>query len=267
MTTNMLVAWDTIAQMIAESSLTSWDKDAVAQSVERAVDVWVTKDTAEYTVVAVELDATEWFPARIDLVLRGKRLLAVDWKTKKAGALDEVWMMRETRSPQRKLYAAALATKYGPDIFPVEFEVRGIRLDEHKPQTKTLSSEITLEEAAEAIRHLKDKSAMRDTLIERGAYPWPRNEDSCRRYGPQYPCPGEPFCWQGRQIPPTDVIAVSGALSHSSAKDFLKCPEWYRLRKSVPNIEERDDDQAGPGSVFHSVMERIYLDIQGQKGE
>jgi hypothetical protein len=259
-----MINWETVASMLVSSPLTEWDREAVATSIEKAVTTWVEPDRETYTVVAVELDATEWFPAKIDLVLRDKRLRAVDWKTKKAGSLDEVWQMRETRSPQRKLYAAALATKYGPDIFPVAYEVRGIRLDEHKPAVKTLVSDITAAEAEEAIRHLKDKSAMRDTLIERAAYPWPRNEQSCRMYGPQYPCPGEPFCWQGREIPATNVVEVSNTLSHSSAKDFLRCPEYYRLRKSVVNITERDDDQAGPGKVFHEVMERIYLDIQGK---
>jgi hypothetical protein len=260
-----MINWETIAAMLVSSPLTEWDREAVATSVEKAVTTWVEPDMETYTVVAVELDATEWFPAKIDLVLRDKRLRAVDWKTKKAGSLDEVWQMRETRSPQRKLYAAALATKYGPDIFPVAYEVRGIRLDEHKPATKTLVSDITAAEAEEAVRHIKDKSALRDLLIERGAYPWIRVEDSCRRYGPQYPCPGERFCWGGQTVPPTDLLAVSDTLSHSSAKDFMHCPEYYRLRKSVPNLNDRDDDQAGPGKVFHEIMERIYLDIQGIK--
>jgi hypothetical protein len=261
-----VINWNAIADMISSANVAVWDRDVMGPSVDKAWETWGEADTA-LGVRFVELNLDEPFPAKLDLGLgRDTLVKVVDWKTKRAGALDKVWEERETRSPQRKLYAAALASYYGPDIFPVHYEVRGIRLDEHKPATKAISSVITMAEAHEALRHLQDASAMRDLLRERKDIPWVKDASGCRMFGPQYPCEWEGICWDKTSPPPpTDEAAVSRVLSHSSAKEFLRCPELYRINRSVQRVDARDEDMSAAGTLFHQIMQVIYQDIRDTK--
>jgi len=172
--------------------------------------------------------------------------------------------MRETRSPQRGIYAAAVATMYGQGVFPIRYEVRGVTLDAEKPQAKQLAFVIGEGEAHEAIRHLREKTAMLQTLIEIGQVPWVKNDGGCRIYGDAYKCEFEDACWNGQRHVPTDPVGITRPLSHSSAKEFLRCPERYRALQSLPRVEDDDEetDSTAAGTVFHLLMEGIYQDLR-----
>jgi hypothetical protein len=259
---------------IVASRLPDWDKEAVAAAMERVMDVWVEKDLAGAVVLATEQAGSDPFPYKIDLTLvQDGALLLIDWKTKRTGKLDDRWEMRETRSPQRKLYAAAALTLYGDKVeWPLRFHIRGVLLDEEVKNVKgkTLPFVISHAEAVEAVRHLRDQTALRDALIERGKYPWVRHEGGCRLYGDAYKCEFEDFCWNGLIPPPTDLVRIEKPLSHSSAKEFLRCPERFRLLKSMERRELEDDEEDtssnAAGRVFHEIMEFIYRQAQQVNG-
>jgi hypothetical protein len=257
---------------IIASRLPDWDKEAVAASMEKAIDTWMETDI-KGEIVAAELTGTDPFPYKIDLTLADNGVLTVaDWKTKRNGKLDDRWEMRETRSPQRKLYAAAALTLFGDRItWPLKFQIRGVLLaeDVRDVKTKTLTFHIAHAEAVEAVRHMRDLTAMRAVLIEREKYPWPRYESGCQMYGPAYKCEFEPYCWEGLTVPATDSERIDRTFSHSSSGEFMRCPERYRLLKSLPRVEadpdEEDTSAAGAGVVFHSVMEAIYTQIKANR--
>jgi hypothetical protein len=269
--------WEPIFEYLTQVKLTEWNRDAVAVSVDKATSYWIlgkgrglngAGDERKYIVEEVELYGEEPFRHKIDILLRDRetgRLKVVDWKTRLQGKLDENWERRETRSPQKKLYVAALADRFGMDIFPIEYEVRGIVLSEDKPQVRTLGPfYITPEEATAAVHYIRDIAAMRDTLRTRGHERWPLNQQGCQIFGPAYKCEAEPFCWEGKRLfDVTEEMSerLERAMSHSKAQEFLRCPERYRLIQigaiNTNDIDEEENPSSGPGIVFHVAMEMV----------
>jgi hypothetical protein len=253
--------WDSLFDRLSTAKVPEWDREAIGHGLVKVWETWAQEDLAGYKLFATELSGQEPVPHKIDLVLTSDGHKLCDWKTKWTGQLDDKWELRESRSPQRKIYAAAAATLWSPDIFPIRYEVRGIRLGDEKPATKTLSFVITESEAAEAVRHVRDVEAMRHTLVERGQYPWPRHEAGCRLYGPAYKCEYEDYCWNGVRVPATDLVRIEKAFSHSSVKEFMRCPERYRLMRSLDQPEEDGEGANVSGDFFHQLMEMLYKDI------
>lgn len=255
--------WDAVFDIIARGKAPEWDREIVALAVEEAYKTWFQADERD-TILSVEVYGREPWPYKIDIVKRRHedgRLVLCDWKTKAAGKLDETWELREKRSPQSRIYGAAAADVYGTHEFPIMYEVRGVLLAE-KPKTKTISMTLEEADAAEAVRHLRDQTAMRDTLVEREKTPWVKNPAGCRIYGPAYKCEFEEYCWGG--LTPPEGIADK-PLSHSSAKEFLRCPERYRL---INIMEKPEDDQTtAAGSLFHEAMETAYRQLIKQENE
>jgi hypothetical protein len=212
-------------------------------------------------VEGVELYGEDPAPYKIDVLLeKDGRLTVVDWKTKQAGKLDDRWVFRETRSWQSKIYAAALATARGPEIFPLNYEVRGVTLEE-EPKVKTIRMSISRAEAVAAVRYLQGTCAMKERLVERGRAPWPQHTQGCQMFGPGYPCEFEAYCWHGEELPDfVDVERLKRPLSHSSAGEFLRCPERYRLLRLMGKSD--DDESGNAGTCFHAAMEEVYRQVQ-----
>lgn len=271
--------WEPVFEHIANTRLAVWNQEAVAVSVVKATEHWVLGqgrglygkgDMHKYNVLEVELYGEEPYRHKIDMLFQDKetaQLTVGDWKTKLAGKLDDKWELRETRSPQKRLYAAALAERYGMDIFPLRYEVRGIVLTEDKPQVKTLVSEITPGDAEAAVHYIRDVAAMRDTLRDQGHKRWPQHTSGCRMYGPNYACEYEDVCWNGVHPPepgPDALDRLSKPMSHSKAQEFLRCPERARLIQitDVPVVDDEEDPASGPGTVFHKSMEIVLNQLR-----
>ena len=135
---------------------------------------------------------------------------------------------------------------------------------DEKPQVKELAFIITADEAALALRHLRDKTAMRDALVAGNAWPWVRDASGCRAFGPAYPCEFEDYCWKNVRVPEGNN---EKPLSHSSAKEFLRCPERFRLLHVMGRPEDEENAPNVAGSVFHELMEQIYRGLQRIQGE
>jgi len=242
-----------ISDIIAASTLPDWDKEAVASAVDAAIKTWWEKDK-DYEVIAVELYGERPFRYKIDLVLQDRNgLVVVDWKTKTSGKLDERWVYREKHSYQPKLYVAALSRILGRRIFPVRYEVRGVTIGE-RPQVAMIPMLLTHEDALTAVRNLASINRQRKALGKR--YPWTRNPSGCECFGPMYACEFGAFCWERGAVVPEGTDG-NAPLSHTSASEFLRCPERYRLLRVLGKIE----DEEGPhvaGIVFHRAMEVLY---------
>jgi hypothetical protein len=250
----MTINWDPIFELIQSSRIPDWSQETVAAAVTKAAEDFWEKDLAA-SVLGVELFGKEPCPFKIDLLLKNGHYTVVDWKTKKAGKLDQFWEERERRSPQHRIYAAAVATKFGPEVFPIKYEVRGVTLEE-KPKTKVVTLMIDRPEAVEAVHYLRGITAMRRSLIDRKHLPWVQDRSGCRCFGPLYACEFEKFCFSGVKLPEHDVEKVEKDFSHSSASEFLRCPERYRLLQVLgKNLE---DDPGAAGDTFHRAMEMIY---------
>lgn len=261
------LVWEPIIDLVTNSRLPDWDKEAVILGVDAALDKYLAFDTSSPWVVKhTERAGDDPFSYRIDIELANTatgKTKVVDWKTRKSGKLDDRWEMRETRSPQKRLYAGALATLYGTEIFPVLYEVRGVMLDgTEKPQQRTLKDVITEEQANIAVRHLREKADLRSRLIQISEVPWIQDDSGCRLFGEAYKCEFEDACWPPYTRKPvaTDMEAITRPLSHSSAKEFLRCPERYRALKSLNRTDEDDegDSASYAGKVFHACMEMAY---------
>jgi hypothetical protein len=250
----MTINWDSVFDLIGASKIPDWDKETVGAAVTTATEKWWEADlTSE--VLGVELFGRDPFPYKIDLLTRNSHYRVIDWKTKKAGKLDQFWEERERRSPQHRIYAAAVATKFGPEVFPIFYEVRGVELSE-KPKTRVVSMKIDRPEAVEAVHYLRGVTAMRKGLIERKHEPWVREVGGCRCFGPMYACEFEKYCFEGKALPEHDPERVEKEFSHSSASEFLRCPERYRLLQILgKNLAE---DVGANGDTFHRAMEMIY---------
>src|SRR5581483_7785425 len=95
---------DPAFELIAASRIPDWDQECVGEAVSAAVSKFWEADQA-YRVIGVELFGREPVPYKIDLLMQNGHYSVVDWKTKKPGKLDEMWELRERRSPQHKIYA------------------------------------------------------------------------------------------------------------------------------------------------------------------
>ena len=126
---------DFIFDIVAESRCPDWDRELVIAGAVKAIDTFFLGKDKLRKVEAVELWGTDPAPHKIDLFMKEDgRSVVVDWKMKKSTSkLDDVWQMRESRSWQPKIYAAALATKFGTEIFPLSYEVRGVAADSDDP--------------------------------------------------------------------------------------------------------------------------------------
>lgn len=249
-----MINWDPVFDLIQTSRIPDWDKEEVAAAVTTAVEKFWEEDAA-YKVLGVELFGRDPFPFKIDLLMQNGHYTIADWKTKKPGKLDQMWEDRERRSPQHRIYAAAVATKFGPEVFPIYYEVRGVELAE-KPKVKVIEMRIDRPEAVEAVHYLRGVSAMRKSLVDRKHLPWVREVSGCRCFGPLYACEFEKYCWNGQPLPDHDAERVEKEFSHSTASEFLRCPERYRLLQILgKNVEE---DSGAAGDTFHRAMEMIY---------
>lgn len=248
-----------VAQIIQSSNLPDWDKEFVAAGVEKAYEKWFASDSKNF-IYGVELSGKDPVPHKIDVVMQNQagKFSIVDWKTKNAGKLDESWINRESRSPQKSLYAAALRAAIGPEIYPLRYEVRGVTMEE-KPQVKVITFNILEAESTASLVNIRGVQSMRDGLIERGKTPWPLNEGGCRAFGPQYPCEFENVCWRGAAMPQGEV--KSRTLSHSARQEFLRCPERSRLLSLTHDWDAEKEDNKG--DVFHRCMEFLYKELKG----
>jgi hypothetical protein len=249
------INWDSVFDLIQTSKVPDWSQELVAAAVTSATEHFWEKDHAQ-KVIGVELFGRDPFPYKIDLILGNGHIVVRDWKTKKAGKLDSFWEDRERRSWQSKIYGAAVATKFGPEVFPIHYELVGVTLEE-KPKIKVLEWKIDREAAVEAVHFLRSVTAMRRALVDRNHTPWTRDPSGCRCFGPLYKCEAERFCWEGAKLPDHDPDKVEKAFSHSSAQEFLRCPERHRLF-SIMGKELDDNDAGAAGDTFHRAMEMIY---------
>jgi PD-(D/E)XK nuclease superfamily len=260
------INWDAVFDKIAASSIPDWDREIVAAGVVKALDWFYSVRDKEYTVKGVELFGTDPASFKIDLYLtKDGEHKAVDWKFRKSGKLNENWDLRETRSWQSRIYAAALATAYGPGIFPLTYEVRGIAPQSDDPlkcQVKILSMSLTREVAVAAVHYLRDISAMRQALIDTNRFPWTKDPAGCRCFGPMYACAYEEMCWNGGKVPDLDLTKLQDLrpLSHSATKSFLRCPQYYALGVLLGKPDEEEDVTAA-GKLFHEVMEMTYRQL------
>lgn len=249
-----MIDFDPVFDLIQASQITDWAKEEVAAAVTTSVEKWWEADLSQ-NVVGVELFGRDPFPFKIDVLMQNGHYTVVDWKTKKAGKLDQFWEEREKRSPQHRIYAAAVATKFGPEVFPIWYEVRGVELSE-KPKTRVVKMKIDRLEAVEAVHYLRGVSAMRKALVDRKHEPWVREVAGCRCFGPMYACEFEKYCFEGRKLPEHDPERVEKEFSHSTASEFLRCPERYRLLQILG--KDVQEDAAANGDTFHRAMELIY---------
>lgn len=261
--------WDRVFDVLTAQPIPDWDKELVATAVEKAVEKWGPVDR-HAEIVSTEIYSDDPFPHKIDIHLNDPsidRNKVVDWKTKKAGKLDDRWTLKQERSWQPRLYAAIIATKYGADVFPILFEIRGIVLAE-KPETRTISMVFTRADAVGAINYMRQMEAQRGALVTGGKIPWIRDPQGCRMFGDMYKCEFEGICWPGAdpmnplvQVPTGNMERAEKAFSHSSASEYLRCPERYRLLR-VLDKEDEDDAITGAGSAFHACMEEIYTQLK-----
>jgi len=244
---------DRVLEKLQMIKLTDWDQEKVADAVAEAMERFVDEDMRKYEIVAVEEYGEEPFRYRIDLVLREKttgRVVIVDWKTRD-GKLDDRWELRESRSHQPRLYAAVVAEE------EVGYEVRGVSFES---SIKVLRFPITRAEADEALSYLRSVEAQRTALVNIGKIPWTRNTQGCRAFGPMYPCEFEPFCFtRGAAVPEGQPVS---ALSYSTAGEFLRCPERYRLLQVLGKLEEDGEETTAKGTAFHAVMQDIYEQLR-----
>jgi hypothetical protein len=246
-----------IAEIIESARLPDWDKEFVAAAVDAAYKKWWVADS-NLAILGVEMAGKEPVPHKIDVVTQDPATSlykVIDWKTKAAGKLDDRWVEKESRSPQRNLYAAALRNLFGPHVFPLRYEVRGVTMEE-KPQCKVISFVIQESGTAAALVNIRGVQAVKNELIAREIIPWPRNEAGCRMYGPNYACEFENICWHGAPLP--EGNPSTRALSHSSRQEFLRCPERARLLEVTKNWDAEEDAEDNKGDIFHKCMERLY---------
>ncbi len=247
---------DRVVEVLSAQKIPDWDREVVGGAVVAAIGRFVDEDWAKFDLLAVEEYGEEPFRYKIDLVLRDRltgRITIADWKTRD-GKLDEKWELRETRSYQPRLYALVLADRWGDEILPVNYEVRGVTL-ESEPQIKVLRFSITHEEVEDAIRYMKSVEVQRLALVNIGDVPWTRNPSGCRAFGPMYPCEFEPYCWERGGVVPEGQ--PESPLSYSAAGEFLRCPERYRLLKVLGKLED-EEEKAAKGTAFHRVLENVY---------
>jgi hypothetical protein len=259
--------WDILFDTLQKQSIPDWDKELVGAAVVKAVELFYDKDQ-EYEVLGTEMRGDQPCPFLIDLVLHHStysnqdKYKLVDWKYKKSGKLDDRWAMRESRSWQPRIYAAAIATLYGADVFPIHYEIRGVAPmddDAKHCEVRVIPMTFSRAEAVEAVRYIRGIVAMRDSLIQIGKNPWPKDPSGCRMYGDFYKCEYEPYCWEGIRLPEPNKDYQPKTLSHSSAADFLRCPEYHRLRTAVMGHREDDDGEAAAaGRAFHKVVETLW---------
>jgi hypothetical protein len=264
------INWDRVFDVIQAQNIADWDKELVAMAVEKAVAEWTTTVDKPMKIVSTETYGDDPFPFKIDILQQDpatERMKIVDWKTKKAGVLDDRWTLKQQRSWQPRLYAAAVATLYGSDnIFPVVSEIRGIVLAE-KPLVRTIQMVFTRADAIAAMQYLRMNEAHRRADLDGGKIPWVKDPQGCRAFGDAYKCEFEPICWPGTsgeplvQIPTGNMERAERPFSHSSASEYLRCPERYRLLRV---LEKQDDDDAvtGAGNAFHAAMEEIYSQLK-----
>ncbi len=91
-----------------------------------------------------------------------------------------------------------------------------------------------------------------------GRKKWLKNPAGCKAFGPGYPCEFEDVCWRGARGP-EGVPGELKTLSYSSMKEFLRCPERYRLALWTPR---EDDDRTAAGQAFHAAMAEIYKEMK-----
>jgi PD-(D/E)XK nuclease superfamily len=254
---------DFIFDIVAESKCPDWDRECVIAGAVKAIDLFLDGKDKLYKIEGVELYGTEPAPYKIDIYMtKDGEHKVVDWKYKKKTAkLDDVWHLRESRSWQPKIYAAALATKYGPEVFPLTYEVRGVAADSEDPakaKVKVVAMKLDREYAVKAVHYLKQVTAERQALIELGKWPWIQNPDGCRCFGPMYKCAFEPVCWEGQKVNlELTKLQELKPLSHSSVKEYIRCPQRYALLQLLGKPEE-DDEITAAGTLFHKMMEEVY---------
>lgn len=259
------INWDRAFDVLNSQKIPDWDKELVAIAVEKAVRTWTATVDKGQVVRSTEILANDPFPHKIDIVLEGERLKIVDWKTKKAGKLDESWTLKQARSWQPRLYAAAAVTHFGYDVFPILAEIRGIVLAE-KPEVRTIPLILTRTDAERAYNYLRMVESHRAADLSGGVIPWIQDPQGCRPFGPAYKCEFEGYCWPDAEgnvihIPVGDMTRADKTLSHSGAQEYLRCPERYRLLR-VLDKEDDDDSITGSGNAFHAVMEQIYSQLK-----
>jgi hypothetical protein len=263
--------WDLLFDTLYEQSIPDWDKELVGAAAVRATELFYDKDH-EWGIVGTEVRGDQPCPYLIDLVMTKEgRYKLVDWKYKKSGKLDDRWVMRESRSWQPRIYAAAIATLYGADVFPIHYEVRGVApADDNAKhcEVRVIPMMFKRAEAVEAVRYIRGIVAMRDSLIQIGKNPWPKDPSGCRMYGDFYKCEYEQYCWEGIRLPEPNKDYQPKTLSHSSAADFLRCPEYHRLRTAVMGHREDDDGEAAAaGKAFHKIVETCWRGGESNKQE
>jgi len=254
---------DFIFDIVAEAKCPDWDKELVLSGVFKALDLfWEGKDKL-YSIKGVELWGTEPAPHKIDIYMtkEGEHKV-VDWKFKKSTAkLDDVWEMRESRSWQPKIYSAALASRFGTEVFPLSYEVRGVAADSEDPKkakVKIVAMKLDHAYALKAIDYLKQVTAERQALIDLGKWPWIQVPEGCRCFGPMYKCAFESVCWEGQKVNlELTKLQTLKPMSHSSVKEYLRCPQRYALLQLLGKPEE-DDEISAAGTLFHKVMEEVY---------
>jgi len=253
--------WDVICDVISEQPVPEWDQVGICAAADKAVQTWAVEDVKR-EIIGVEFADEFPYPFRIDLCTRDKDTGAyhiADWKSKgDKRKLDDRWVLRESRSKQHKLYSAALPLLFPDVTFPIHYEVRGISLEE-RPGILTVPMVITAEQARVAQADLRSIEAHRDLLVSLGHIPWTRDESGCRCFGEMYKCEFEATCWGGESV--LLGIPEQKSLSHSSSKEFRRCPERYRLLKVCAKSED-DDQRTAAGTAFHKVMEVIYNQLK-----
>lgn len=254
---------DPVFEQIAEGRVPDWEKECITPAAIRVIERFSLGEDADWHVEGVELHGTDPVPFKIDLYLsHGTNRKVVDWKYKKRPEkLDDMWQFRESRSWQPKIYAAALATRYGSEIFPLDYEVRGVGSssdDPEKVKIRVVKLEITRKDAVKAVHYFRQMTAQRDALVEMGKWPWPQDPDGCRCFGPMYACDFEDNCWNGKEAQvDLEKLKTLKVFSHSSVKEYARCPQRYALLQLLGK-QAGDEENTGAGILFHEVMENVY---------
>lgn len=255
---------DFIYEQIAAGRAPDWDKECIAAATLRSAERFFLGEDSRWKVEGVELHGDDPVPFKIDLFLsHGTEHKVIDWKYKKRPEkLDVQWRFRESRSWQPKIYAAALATRYGSEIFPLEYEVRGVGAatdDPAKVKIEVVKLEITRKMAVKAVHYFRQMTAQREALVTMGKFPWPQDPNGCRCFGPMYACDFEDYCWEGKDHLNMDITRLKTLkpFSHSSVKEYARCPQRYALIQ-LTGKTAGDEENTAAGILFHEVMESIY---------
>jgi len=232
-------------ELVESAPLPVWAKEDVARALDYVLQVWYPDD--DPLLVESELTAGR-VKGIVDLLLDTDPPTLVDWKLSRR--LDAQWELRMARSNQLRLYVALLHHNQLLEG-PVAVEARGINPEE-RVQSKVVRYLVTPQEAQQVLQWYQDFLSVLEALDP--SKPWLRDPSGCRRYGSQYACKFEPYCWEGAEL--AENRQEGQYVSFSSVEDFLRCPERYRL--TLLTGQEDTSEALETGKVFHEAVAVLY---------